>query len=177
MNTKTYLKIQHKKWHLANKERNNRLSREYYYNHLEERKAKARKWKKENREKNLSGIRRWKQKHKEEIKIYKKEYLQKSSRYRKWKNFEERRRRIKKLNNGGSHTLQEWENLKKEYDYQCACCHRKEPEIKLTEDHIISLDKNGNDNINNIQPLCQSCNSWKWNREMRFLKPELISVY
>lgn len=75
--------------------------------------------------------------------------------------FYERRRQIKKLNNGGSHTLFDWQTLKAQYNLTCPCCKRHEPEIKLTEDHIIPITRGGSDNIENIQPLCGTCNTKK----------------
>lgn len=60
-----------------------------------------------------------------------------------------------------SHTFGEWELLKKQYGYTCPCCKKSEPEIKLTEDHIIPLSKGGTDIIENIQPLCLKCNMHK----------------
>ena len=56
------------------------------------------------------------------------------------------------------------EETKKKYNYTCAICGRKEPEIKLTIDHIVPISERGTNWISNIQPLCQNCNCKKGKR-------------
>ena len=76
-------------------------------------------------------------------------------------NFWNRVRFRKKVSSGGTHSLEEWNELKKSFDFTCVCCGLKEPDIFLTEDHIVPLSCGGSDDIDNIQPLCGSCNSRK----------------
>ena len=73
-------------------------------------------------------------------------------------------RYLAKKNVGGSHTLGDWQTLKAQYNWTCPACLKKEPNIVLTEDHIIPISRGGSDNIENIQPLCRSCNSSKYNK-------------
>lgn len=83
------------------------------------------------------------------------------------------RRYAKEKNAIGNHTLIEWNKLKDSYGNKCAYC---KSEVKLTKDHIIPLSKNGTDYIENIQPLCKSCNSKKYNK-INYIheNPELLS--
>lgn len=72
-----------------------------------------------------------------------------------------RNRRAQKKNRNGKITAEEWTLILQKYNYTCLCCGRKEPEIKITLDHVIPLSKGGLHKIDNAQPLCYSCNSRK----------------
>ncbi|HEC65576.1 MAG TPA: HNH endonuclease [bacterium] len=108
---------------------------------------------------------------------------------RKKKNFYNKLRRNKKKVIGGSHTLEQWEEIKKKYNYMCLCCKKLEPEIILTEDHVVPLDRwdgwikehlevvYGCNDIENIQPLCRSCNSIKGIKIITFSKITFSNDY
>ena len=82
--------------------------------------------------------------------------------YRSWSKNKRNRLKQATCKELGTHTYGEWELLKKQYNYTCPCCGLSEPFNQkskyLTEDHIIPLSKGGSDLIENIQPLCLSCN-------------------
>jgi len=115
--------------------------------------------------------------HRRKLSLKKKELLKNPGNHPNWKGgittynrklYLNGRRRVLKLNATGNHTFGEWENLKAQYNWTCPSCGKSEPEIKLTEDHIIPLTKGGSDNIENIQPLCRSCNSKKYNKIIKY---------
>lgn len=76
--------------------------------------------------------------------------------------------RARKLSAEGSHTQQEWHDLKSKYGNRCISCSVSESEVNLTMDHIQPLSLGGSDYISNIQPLCQSCNSSKRQRIINY---------
>lgn len=82
-------------------------------------------------------------------------------------------KRVKAMRRGvpGMHTLAEWRALKARYDHRCLCCGKSEPEIVLTEDHVIPVSKGGSNDISNIQPLCLACNCSKGNRHVTDYRP------
>lgn len=70
----------------------------------------------------------------------------------------EANRRASSVTAEGAFTDEQFAALCEQYDNRCLCC----GEIKkLTVDHIVPLSKGGSNDIDNIQPLCQSCNSKK----------------
>ena len=68
------------------------------------------------------------------------------------------RRRARKVGAEGNYTVAEWEALKAQYDNTCLWCRRREPEVKLSPDHIVPLARGGTNWISNIQPLCAMSN-------------------
>ena len=130
----------------------------------------GKKYRQENKDKRKESQKKYYQKNREKIQKINKEWRNKNlKRVRELHIFYKKRRRAMKANAEGTHTLGEWKLLKKQYGYRCPCCGKKEPKIKLTEDHIIPLIKGGSDYIENIQPLCRSCNSIKYTKIIKYV--------
>lgn len=68
------------------------------------------------------------------------------------------RRRARLLGAEGEHTAEEFLALCEKYGNVCLCCKEEKP---LTIDHVVPLILGGTNDIENIQPLCRSCNSKK----------------
>lgn len=80
-------------------------------------------------------------------------------------------RRSRERGNGGSHTIEQINDLKAKQRQRCANCAssiRKSYEA----DHIIPISRGGSSDISNIQLLCRPCNRakhaklpWQWAKE------------
>ena len=73
----------------------------------------------------------------------------------------EHRRRARKVGNGGTYTVIQWESLCEQYGNCCLACGATG---LLTVDHIVPLALGGANDIGNLQPLCGPCNSYKYAR-------------
>lgn len=79
---------------------------------------------------------------------------------------QQNRRRTRETIAGGAFTAAEWKALVEHYDNKCLCCGRND--VHLTVDHIVPVSKGGTSNIENLQPLCHSCNSRKGNKTLDY---------
>lgn len=66
---------------------------------------------------------------------------------------------------GGRLSADEWKELCNKYDNKCLCCGVGGG---LTKDHIVPVTMGGTTDIDNIQPLCKSCNSKKGNKTIDY---------
>ncbi len=77
------------------------------------------------------------------------------------------RRRSRIAGGGGSFSTAQWTALLARYDH-CPGCGRRWEDIPptpggfvVTRDHIVPVSRGGSSDIENIRPLCYSCNSRK----------------
>jgi len=154
-----------KEWRLKNPERKREHRRKYREAHFEKVRSATRKWLAENRERINQWHREWCLNNKEK----------RCTSVRKWQIANPEKARVYRQNhlalknsNGGKITTQEWQWLREFYNFTCLKCGRKEPEIKLTLDHVKPLKLGGKNIIENAQPLCNSCNASKGAREIDY---------
>ncbi len=145
-------------------ESNKARRRQLYHRDIEEsrRKSKARR----NAEKDKERRRIYRANNPDKIRAYEAEYNRSESRKQYIHQYRQKHPEItinhrNRQREAGKFTAQEWIELKTLYSYSCLCCGRQEPDINLTVDHVIPLVKGGANTIDNIQPLCITCNKKK----------------
>lgn len=130
----------------------------------EERKEKRKQWSRESyqryiqshsKEERNAKIREWRAKNPGKVhEYYKRGYERNKARYQKHKFLRRKREKY----NGGHFTQAEWIALCERCGWRCLACGEKKP---LTADHIKPVKLGGSNSIDNIQPLCLSCNCSK----------------
>ena len=164
----TKLREYSNKHRIANRAKLKDYLREWKKNNKEKIKEYAKNYKPRKRE--LAKTEPYKQKKREHYKKYykaNKERINKLARlrYNRERNhLKVSKRWARTKSSNGSFSLEEWNEIKRLQEYLCLVCKRKEPEIKLTIDHILPISKGGKHIKENIQGLCLSCNSSKGNK-------------
>lgn len=127
-------KEQHAAYRRANRDHRNELKRQSRMRHAEDESGER------ERERNRQLALKWRkenpERHKENIRKY----------------------RALRAGAEGSFTQAEWVALCESCDNRCLRCGTTE---NITADHVVPLSKGGADSIENIQPLCKSCNCSK----------------
>lgn len=84
-----------------------------------------------------------------------------------------RRRRARRLGADGEYSHKQFREMCVLYGNVCLCCGASG--VPLAADHVVPLTKGGSNGIENIQPLCRSCNSKKSNRHSTDYRPFAIT--
>ena len=119
---------------------------DYYLTHKEKIKRCAEKWNKENKERTLEHIKKY--------------YRTPKGKALSQRGEAKRRANLKEVIN--TLTADEWLEILEEHNFKCVYCGKDLIDsFDTTRDHIIPLNKGGNNIKDNILPACRSCNCKK----------------
>lgn len=103
--------------------------------------------------------------HRERFKEHSRRWRKRNAgRYRLLRQIDAVKRRAQKRMAGGRFTRGEWAEMKKRFSFCPGCGRTFSPKLPPTIDHIVPLSRGGRHEAANIQPLCLSCNSMKFNK-------------
>jgi 5-methylcytosine-specific restriction endonuclease McrA len=133
-------------YRLANKEAIRAAAKERYDADPSKGRLLAKEWRTANPEKFKATLQKWRSENPEKVRLY------------------TNRRRVQKAEAGGSHTVEQIQDLFKKQKGKCAGCLCSIMR-GWHNDHVIALSRGGSDDISNIQLLCQPCNQTKYNKD------------
>lgn len=142
------MKERREKWRRDNPEQDKANKAKWQRDNAEKVKIDHKRWRRNNPDREKAGNARWVRNNPDTVKAA-------------WS-----RRRTRQTQAGGNFTAPEWKSLVEHYGSKCLCCGRTD--VKLTADHVIPVSKGGTSNIDNIQPLCLSCNSSKGDKTIDY---------
>lgn len=115
--------------------------------------------------------RRHYQTHKPEIRAYQRQYQTQNPQRAAIRTM---RHYARKLQSGGSYTLEQWQAMCVWFGAVCLSCATSG---KLEQDHVIPLARGGPNTIANIQPLCRSCNASKGTSAIDYREPIRLAAF
>lgn len=139
------------------KEKRNEYRKRWRQARPEKTKEYADRWvsKEENRRKKLELSKAWNHANPEKMREISKRWRGKNPDTKRASNH---RRKYRLKGAIGTYTAQEWQDL---CDYYGNICLRCKANTQLTVDHVVPIALGGSNSIDNIQPLCLSCNCSK----------------
>lgn len=159
-NNKEYVKTKSKKWYHDNIEYRHEYQKSYYQNNKERRRETDKIYRKNNKEKLRKARIKWEENNKEHILEYQRNYYKtehgKLIRARK-----QHKRKSLEAKTKCTLTEHQWLVILQLQNYKCISCNKYFDEVAPTKDHIIPVVKKGDFTVNNVQALCQPCNSSK----------------
>ena len=72
-----------------------------------------------------------------------------------------RQERMKKAKEKGRHSKEEWYEMLVFFNHRCCKCFKSKDNVFIVKDHVVSISEGGSDGIDNLQPLCWTCNTNK----------------
>lgn len=161
-----YILDYQKRYYKENKEEISKRHNQYYHENKDKLSEIAREYYKKNREEILNKQKQYYKVNRKVISIKRSKYVKANrERYRQhWHNYIAKKKQL--LN---TLTINEWNEIKKHFDNNCAYCGMTEDEHyniygeQLHQDHFKPISKGGAYEMSNIIPSCRSCNSSKHN--------------
>jgi len=146
---------QNAEWYANNAEEFNATTRKTYRdNHKEDSTERMRRWRAANPERAAENARRsYERNRKKVLERSKRNHASKPG-YAAWK----RARRQQRLDGAGTFTISELTELFEVFENKCINPDCDGLDDKLSVDHVVPLSKGGGNTIENIQPLCLTCN-------------------
>lgn len=149
-------KARHEKWRLGNKDKISEYNKRYREKYKDKEAARKKKYRAENTDK----VSEYNKKYYAENKEYN------QMRYKKWSKtprgkeltHDRDTRRSHNIRAAGLFDLKAWKKKLSILGHMCQHCGTKE---HICIDHIVPVSKGGSNHIDNLQPLCRSCNSSK----------------
>jgi len=123
-----------------------------------------------NREANIKRATEWNRKNKQRRKEIKDKWRANN---RDRTNFLTRRYHYRRKHNAGSATFEQVMDLFKMFPI-CPYCNKNK---SVSIDHMIPLSKGGTNDIDNLLPVCVSCNSQKRDKTIKEFRPILVMMW
>ncbi len=141
----------------------------------ERKKAYEAQWRRENPERAKANHDRWREQNREQIQTYWKNHRELyPDKHRVWNAARNRRYFARKNAAEGEFTGPQWKALCEFYEYTCLCCGARG---KVEVDHVVPISKKGSNGVENLQPLCRSCNASKGARTIDYRDPYLHAEF